>query len=245
MPDAVTERRAVEDALQRVRTNTNAWEIVWPRAIRGAIGFALERPLYDYLTNPDYADIPRGAAAFCVFHRNYRPAVSYRRHWQIEKERHDAYADPERNTFLRRAEELIAGKPRILYARAMEFGCMTLLDQLGYEVSTLSGSGRKQSGIDLVGVRPDPEEDSDDQVVAVECKTTAQGFEKKALRVFFNSVVASLRKSRNSVSVRELHPSIDQHEGVFDYLVLTNRDFRTPDFRDREGHFILRGIEID
>jgi hypothetical protein len=245
MSETLSQRRIVDNALHKVRSNTNAWEIVFPRPIHGAIGFALERPLYDYLTNPDDEKVPRGAAALCVFHKNYRPPAAHRRFWQIENERFNAYADQERNTFLRRAEDIVGGKSRILYARAMEFGCMMLLDQLGYEVSALKGSGRRQSGIDLIGVKTDPEEEAEDQVVAVECKTTAQGFERRAVRVFFNAVLSSLRRSRDEETVRAVHPLIDQHDGVFDYLVATNREFRSPEFRNSEGYFVLRGIEVE
>ncbi len=239
------QRRVVEEALRRVRDSSNSWDIVWPRATRGAIGFLVERPLHDYLTIPAVTEVPRGAAAICVFHKNYRPDVTNRKVWQIEKERHDAYADLDRNAFLQRAEELADGKPKILYARAMELGCKLMLDGLGYDVSALSGAGKKQSGIDLVGVRHDPEEEAEDQVMALECKTTAQGFEKKALRVFFNGVVASLRRSRDTETVQRLHPLIQQAGGEFDYLVATNREFKGPDFTTREGFIILRGIEVE
>src|SRR5882672_2707570 len=100
MSEALAQRRTVDDALARVRDATNAWEIVWPRPVLGAIGFALERPLYDYLTNPETGEVPRGAAAACVFHRHYRPGAANRRVWQIENEKYAAYGDAERNAFL-------------------------------------------------------------------------------------------------------------------------------------------------
>jgi hypothetical protein len=240
--DSLAQRRLVDKALSRVRSNS--WEVVFPRPVLGAIGFALERPLYDFLVNPEQSEVPRGAAALCVFHKNYKPAGSNKLLWQIANENFDAYADADRNTLLRHAEDKVLGTPRILYARGMEYGCLALLDTLGYEVSKLGSSGRKQSGIDLVGVLSDPEEENDDQVVAVECKTTTQGFAKKSLRVLFNSIFASLKKSRDTDVVRSLHPVIDQHGGVFDYLVAANREFKSPELRPREGYFILRGIEV-
>lgn len=240
--DSLAQRRLVDKALQRVRSN--AWEVVFPRPVLGAIGFALERPLYDFLMNPEQGDVPRGAAALCIFHQNYKPAGPNKQLWQIANEDFAAYANDDRNTLLHHAEQKVGGRPRILYSRGMEFGCLALLDTLGYEVSKLGSSGKKQSGIDLIGVLSDPEEENDDQVIAVECKTTTQGFAKKSLRVLFNSVFASLRKSRDTEVVRSLHPVIDKHGGVFDYLVAANREFKSPELRPREGYFILRGIEV-
>lgn len=242
MSEALTQRRVVENALQRVRGGTNDWEIVSTFPKRGAIGFILQRPLYDYLVDPRNAPIPRGFAAFCIFHKNYKPS-SDRKLWQIDKEKFAAYPDEEQNIFLERVEKLIGGTPRILYARGMEVGCTSLLYGLGYEINPLSGAGKKQSGIDLVALISDPEEDID-QTLAIECKTTAQGFQKGAVGVFFRSVMASLRKSRDKNAVRAAHPLIDKHEGNFDYLIVSNREFRSPKFQTNEGYFILRGVEV-
>jgi hypothetical protein len=243
MSEALAQRRVVENALQRVRSGTNDWEIVSTFPKRGAIGFVLQRPLYDYLVDPRNAPIPRGSAAFCIFHKNYKPPAD-RKLWQIDKERYAAYQDEEQNVFLDRVEKLIGGTPRILYARGMEVGCTSLLYGLGYEINPLSGAGKKQSGIDLVAVISDPEEEND-KALAIECKTTAQGFQKGAVGVFFRSVMASLRKSRNKDAVRAAHPLINEHDGNFDYLVVSNRAFRSPKLQRNEGYFILRGMEIE
>jgi hypothetical protein len=234
--------RAVDKALTRVRQGTNDWEVVAPFHRRGAVGFVLERALYDYLADPLNTPVPRGSAAFCVFHKNYKPPTD-RKLWQIDKEKFAAYRDEEKNSSINRVEKLIGGAPRILYARGMEVGCTSLLYGLGYEINPLSGQGKKQSGIDLVALIADPEEEKD-QTLAIECKTTAQGFEKGAVGVFFRAVMASLRKARDKDAARAAHPLIEKHGGDFHYLIATNREFKSPEFRSNEGYFILRGIEV-
>jgi hypothetical protein len=246
---SLSERQVVVDALDRLGSNTNAWEIARPRPVRGAIGFALERPLFDYLTNPERAEVPRGAAALCVFHKNYRPTAKYRGRWIIEPEKYDAFAEQDRNASLRRAEQIIARTsrttPYILYERGMEFAFMTLLEELGYDVEPLGRKGSKQGGIDVVAERPDPEKETDSRLVAADCKTTMGGFDDKPMmHNLFRSVLASLTKSRELDEVRKIHALVEQHHGVFDYLIVTNREFKLPDFGDREGYFILRGLEV-
>jgi len=250
--ETTNQRRAVVDALNRLNSSSNSWRVVPPIPVIGAIGFALELALYDYLTNPKNAAVPNGGAVLCVFHKNYYPAGEDREHWQVPSELHEAYADQDRNTFLQRAEQVITGTPRItrriLYKRAMEFGCMTLLKQLGYDVEPLRASGLNEGGIDIVAKRPpEAEQETDGRVVAVECKTTRRGFDNE--RNLIQRVRAALRRSRQLDEVRKVRTLIDRHDGVFDYLIVTNRDFKSSDFRNqegynREGYFILRGLEI-
>ena len=251
--DTLSQRRIVVDALNRVRSNTNDWAIVEPRPVRGAIGFALEHPLWDYLTNPEEAEVPRGAAALCVFHQYFRPTNKYLGLWTKEPEEYDAYAEQDRNTSLKRAEQIIARtsrvapQPRILKGRGMEFAFMTLLEELGYDVEPIEHQGKKQSGIDVVAERPDPDKENDSRLIAADCKTTMGGFDEKSksmMRNLFDSVRASLKKSRKLEEVIKVHSMIERHHGVFDYLIVTNREFELPDFRNREGYFILRGLEI-
>ena len=125
---------------------------------------------------------------------------------------------------------------------------MTLLKQLGYDVEPLRASGLNEGGIDIVAKRPpEAEQETDGRVVAVECKTTRRGFDNE--RNLIQRVRAALRRSRQLDEVRKVRTLIDRHDGVFDYLIVTNRDFKSSDFRNqegynREGYFILRGLEI-
>jgi hypothetical protein len=130
----------------------------------------------------------------------------------------------------------------------MEFGCMTLLKQLGYDVEPLKASGTREGSIDIVAKRPpEAEQETNRRVVAVECKTTRRGFDNE--QSLIQRVRAALKRSRKLDEVRKVRTLIDRHNGVFDYLIVSNRDFKSSDFRNyegsnREGYFILRGLEI-
>lgn len=238
--------KSVNAALHRLQSSSNAWITVPSIPLRGAIGFALEARLYDYLAHPDHDEVPTAAAGLCVFHKHFQPPDSRRHEWQIAREKYPAYADDEKNLFLQRAETIVHGEPCVLYARAMEIGCRILLDRLGYVVEAYRKSGKRENGIDVLATMRNPgeEEASEGHVVALECKTTRQGFEKKSRRILLSQILSSLKKAREEHSVRDLYPAIRDHGDKFDYLFASNREFTPRDFREREGYFILRGIEI-
>lgn len=129
----------------------------------------------------------------------------------------------------------------------MEIACRKLLHLLGYDVRRHKKPGKRQQGIDVLGTERDSDDDEeeDGHVVALECKTTELGFESTARRVLLSRILSSMEKAHDHGEVCKMYDEIRAHGGDFDYLFVTNRDFKRPDkFRRRDGSFILRGIQI-
>lgn len=244
----IAECDLVDDALQRLKAQTNGWKIISAVPSCGPIGFALEVSLYNHLAHPADNHVPTGAAGLCVFHKEFCPRDGEQQNWQIGREKFDAYEDgDDRNSFLQRAEEIVQGTPVILYAHAMEIACRRLLRSLEYDVRPFKRSGKPQNGIDVLGVKHDSDDDEeeDGRVIALECKTTMQGFVSTARRILVSRVLSSLKMAHDHDAVCRLYDEIAAHAGDFDYLFVTNRNFKRPrNFRARDGSFILRGIQV-
>ena len=244
----IAECGLVNAALERLKAQTNGWETIKSVPVRGPIGFALEVSLYDHLAHPADSHVPRGAAGLCVFHKDFSPREDDKHKWQIAPEKYDAYDEgDDRNVFLQRAEEIIQGKPVVLYIHAMEIACRKLLNLLGYDVRPYKKSGKPQNGIDVLSIkhRTDDDEEEDGHVIALECKTTMLGFESKARHVLLSRILSSLKKAHDDEAVCGMYAEIRAHADEFDYIFATNRDFKRPrSFRPRDGSFILRGVQI-